>query len=181
VKKHLIAITILIVGTVSFYLFYLKQQIPIKPVKIEPLSNVAGSSGPNINIQNESVGVKGSISGKLCYPSEYLPSGLIVAKDIKTEKEYSMHFVGNKNVGKTTYTFELQKGTYYVKYVPQAENTDTTLSPGYFTNQCPTGMETECNEKNKRTNREVTVVPNITIKGVDLCDFYYSKENEPVF
>ncbi len=125
--------------------------------------------------EEESNVPKGIVTGKLCYPSEYLPKGLIEAKRPSDSSIFVQDYPGSENGGKNTYTIDLEEGDYYLRYA---------ISPqflGYSTTVCPTGMEETCGDTKQRELKIVSVKAGQTISGYDLCDFYYKDSNAPKF
>lgn len=123
----------------------------------------------------------GFVTGRLCFPSEFIPDGWIYAKNTATQEEFSQFYSGSVMGGGTTYTFELSEGTYYLRYGAKPYLDEDTVLYGYHTEQCPTGGEETCAQDNVRTNVAITVTAGETVSGVDLCDFYYAESNEPAF
>lgn len=125
--------------------------------------------------EEESSAPKGTVTGKLCYPSEYLPKGLIEAKRPSDSSIFAIDYPGSENGGKNTYSIDLEEGEYYLRYA---------ISPqflGYKTTVCPTGQEETCGDTKPRELVKISVKPGQTITGYDLCDFYYKDSNAPKF
>lgn len=117
----------------------------------------------------------GTVSGKLCYPSEILPAGTIEAKNTVTAEMTTQNYPGSSAGGKSSYSFSLSPGTFYLRY----KISDTLI--GYHTETCKTGSETSCTATNPRVLISVTVEDGKTISDYDLCDFYYSDSTKPSF
>ncbi|HEY5601046.1 MAG TPA: hypothetical protein VIK81_03060 [Patescibacteria group bacterium] len=117
----------------------------------------------------------GTVSGKLAYPSEVLPEGLIEAKRISDGKIFTLKYPGSTNGGGQTYSFELEAGEYYLRY-KVAENLI-----GYSTADCPTGNETTCGSTEKRILTKAFIEPDGTVSNYNLADFYYTDANKPDF
>ncbi|MBI2019042.1 hypothetical protein HYS95_00040 [Candidatus Daviesbacteria bacterium] len=117
----------------------------------------------------------GTILGKLCYPSEVLPKGVIEAKRLSDGKIFTQDYPGNQNGGKSSYAFELKEGDYYIRY-----NVDNKLF-GYSTTVCPTGNEKTCADTKQRVPVMAVVKDGQTLKNYDLCDYYYNDSNTPKF
>jgi hypothetical protein len=125
------------------------------------------------------VSAKGTLSGKLCYPSSFLPEGKIEAKNTQTNESVFLPYPGSANGGKSSYELQVPPGSYKVRFSVMMPNNPEPM-PGYHT-AC-TGVEKICQDQN--TTREaltVSVKAGQTTTGVDLCDFYYKIENEPKF
>lgn len=119
---------------------------------------------------------KGEVSGRLCYPSEVVPEGVIEAKRLSDGKVFILNHgssledeLGNR------YSFELEQGDYYLRY-----KTSVGLI-GYSTTVCPTGNEQTCGDKKQRELIKATVEPSGEVSNYDLCDYYYNDSNTPKF
>ena len=110
---------------------------------------------------------KSSISGRLCYPSEYIPAGKIQAKNIQNQEIIDFP----TQVNQTSYEISLAEGEYILRFL-----TDKQIS-GYYTNECPTGAEVTC-EVEPRTLKVIKITAKQVIKDISLCDFYYQTEPE---
>lgn len=119
--------------------------------------------------------LNGTVTGKLCYPSSFLPKGNIEAKNINNQQVYSQDYQGTENGGETNYTIELPEGEYHLRY-----KVSTELN-GYHTTVCLTGTETSCADTEKRIIASAVVKPNQTTTQHDLCDFYHNPSNAPDF
>lgn len=118
---------------------------------------------------------KGMVSGRLCYPSEMLPKGTIDAKNITSGEIITQDYPGSDAGGKSTYSFELKPGNYYLRY-----KISTDLI-GYHTETCKTGNETSCKPENPRVLIAATIEEGKTVANYDLCDFYYNDSTKPSF
>lgn len=116
-------------------------------------------------------GTKGTVAGKVCYPSEGIPPGIIRAKNISTQE------ITSKNHPQDTGTFsmELSAGTYVMRFEPGG----TDAYPGYHTG-C-SGVEQYCNDTEIRSSIQISVIPGNIIQDVKLCDFYYPASSQPDF
>lgn len=132
-----------------------------------------------VTTEKESEKPKGTITGKLCYPSEVIPAGRIEAKRLSDGKFFNQEYLGTENGGKTTYAFELESGEYSLRFVVGGIGSYATF--GYSTTVCPTGQEETCGDTKKRIPRKAFTKPGQTVSGYDLCDFYYSDKNAPGF
>lgn len=120
----------------------------------------------------------GTVTGKLCYPSEMIPPGKIEAKRVGDNVMFTQEYAGSQSGG-TTYSFPLVPGTYNLRFGPTIDG--QVSSYGYRTTVCLTGSETTCGDTNPRQMGPATVVSGQTVIGFDLCDFYYQPQNAPVF
>lgn len=119
--------------------------------------------------------VMGTVSGKLCYPSEMLPKGTIEAKNTTSGEILSQAYPGSEAGGKSSYSFSLKPGTYYLRYKI------SDFFNGYHTETCKTGSETSCAATNTRVLIPAVVETGKTVDTYDLCDFYYSDSTKPAF
>jgi hypothetical protein len=124
----------------------------------------------------------GTITGKLCYPSDFLPQGEIVAKDTENGKLYTQNYAGSINGGSSAYSFQLPVGTYNVRYQAHASGNNKSLFiSGYYTKCATNNSQDGCNAADGHALIKISVLPNQTIQGIDLCDFYYPAGGEPIF
>lgn len=117
----------------------------------------------------------GTVTGKLCYPSEVLPKGKIEAKRMSDGKIFIQDYKGSLAQKPEPYAFELEEGDYYLRY-NVAENLI-----GYSTTVCPTGNEKTCADTKQRILVKASVLADETISNYDLCDYYYKDSNAPKF
>ena len=132
----------------------------------------SGEIRPEFEINSTNTG---TILGKLCYPSEVLPKGVIEAKRLTDGEIFTQDYPGNQNGGKSNYAFELEEGDYYLRY----RVADDLI--GYSTTVCPTGQEETCGDSKQRIIRKAEVKSGETISGYNLCDYYYKDSNAPKF
>jgi hypothetical protein len=172
----LISILIVILIGVSGYFIYQNYQLKKQVTQPEPTTVVSpvatSSSAPSGNTQL----LEGTITGKLCFPSSFIPKGSIEAKNIATGKIYTQDYPGTANGGATFYTINLPADKYFLRF---KASQGTNL--GYHTTVCPTGGEITCGDSEQRILISADVISSQTIKGYDLCDFYYSSQNTPNF
>jgi hypothetical protein len=115
----------------------------------------------------------GTVTGKLCYPSDFLPPGRIVAKDTTSGKTYTQDYIGSVAGGKTTYSFSLTPGIYHLRY-EQGGTSNTAKFYGYYDECAKTMGAAECTPDSGHINIDVKVLTDKEIPNVDLCDFYSS-------
>ncbi len=192
ILKILVSIVLIFIGVLGVLLyqkFFSVKQLatPTTPpegnvctmdAKICPDGTSVGRIGPNCDFApcpEATVSKKGIVSGKLCYPSSFLPPGEIVAKDLSSNKTYSQDYIGSIAGGKSTYTFELPAGSYHLRYQAHAStNKPDIFTSGYY-DECAKTMSTnECTPDSGHVSINITVSPETEIKDVDLCDFYYN-------
>jgi hypothetical protein len=109
----------------------------------------------------------GTITGKLSYPSEGIPSLRIVAFEVGGDQYHYILTLANQD----TYTFELPVGVYHIV----AYTLDGTLSGGY-SRAVPCGLAAECAD---HSLIDVTVTANTTTSGIDPGDWYANEGDFP--
>ena len=121
----------------------------------------------------------GTIKGRLCYQSQFLPSGIIEALNVESNELFSIDYIGSKNGGKSIYSINVTPGNYILKY--RATISENKYTNGYYTDTCKSGTESTCASSYPRKNINVKVLPNEITDNINLCDFYYNQESEPKF
>ena len=116
---------------------------------------------------------KATINGKLCYPSNFLPKGEIVAKETKTNKLTTIDYGGEFS----TYKIEVDPGEYVLRYQAHASGNEDFLS-GYYTKCAINSSADICNADDGHELIKVNVSGGDVVNNVDLCDFYYTEEPE---
>lgn len=114
----------------------------------------------------------GIITGKLCYPSDHVPSGIVTAKNIDTGEMYSVSYTWDgKSQDNPVYRIETKPGKYHVKYDSKPDPGDST-GPGtaYYTSNanCVFSGKACPNESNPLSI--ATVIVGKTTTNVHLCD-----------
>lgn len=174
----IVAIVILVIAVLAALAYFLgllsfggaksptptEASMPIVPVLGTPIATVSGSP-----VASPSASTQGTVTGKLCYPSEMAPAGDIIAKDTTSGKTYTQAFAGTAAGGTLAYTFPLVPGTYHLKY-----QTSPTMA-GYFTACAKDPTSTVCAEDSNHVNLDVVVTAEKTTANVDLCDFYWNQ------
>lgn len=182
-----ILLTVLAVAGYFGYKFLSSKSSPrgcTTEAKICPDGSAVGRSGPKCEFEacptskpesTPEISKKGTVSGKLCYPSSFLPPGEIIAKDLDSGKTYTQIYKGTFDGGGLTYSFELPVGIYHLKYRAHASTKDTSIfTSGYF-DECAKTMHTnECTPDSGHINIDVEVLSGKEVQNVDLCDFYYN-------
>ena len=103
----------------------------------------------------------GIISGKICYPSDYLPAMTLYFESTTDDRliSYPTH------EGQDSYAIELEPGTYYA-YVRLPED---ILGGGMYSEAVPCGLEVACTD---HSLIPVIVKSKQETSGVDVCDWY---------
>ncbi|MBI2601071.1 hypothetical protein HYW42_03895 [Candidatus Daviesbacteria bacterium] len=117
----------------------------------------------------------GTVTGKLCYPSEVLPEGKIEAKRLSDGKIFVQNYKGSLATKPQPYAFELEEGDYYLRYFV------TENFIGYSSTVCPTGKEETCGDEKQRVLRKAEIKTGETLSNYDLCDYFYKDANAPKF
>ena len=102
-QKGFLVVLVFIVLVFAGYFGY-KYFNPIPSPSPSPTSTLTTSAVPTAEAIITGVG---TVSGKLCYPSSFLPPGEIVAKELDSGKTYTKTYEGTFNGGGLTYSFEL--------------------------------------------------------------------------
>jgi hypothetical protein len=108
-----------------------------------------------------------SISGKVCYRSRDIPAMTAYFEDKNAKVLVELPV----SVNQTTYTVQLQPGSY----IAYAWLTDFSLG-GLYSQAVPCGMKSSCKDHNPVP---LTVKAGDVIKDVDLCDWYAFAVPEP--
>ncbi len=104
----------------------------------------------------------GKVTGKLGYPSDFLPEGKLIAKNILNGYEFSQPV----NTRSLQYEFTLPEGTYHFKYDTGAESGYA----GYYTTISECIASVECPKKG--TIKTVSVQAGKITTNVNINDFY---------
>jgi hypothetical protein len=121
----------------------------------------------------------GIVSGKLCYPSEYLPPGEIVAKNLVTSKTYTQNFPGIGEGTSDMYDFSLPVGKYHLRYQAHASANDKAAFLSGYYSPCATNNEYSfCQPDSNHKMIDVMVEDGKKVAGVDLCDYGTNPDQE---
>lgn len=126
-------------------------------------------------VQEQLSVTKGIVSGKLCYPSEVVPEGIIEAKRISDGKIFILNHNDSSDKGGLNYKFKLEEGDYYLRFKTKANII------GYSTTVCPTGKEETCGDTKPRILVKANVKANQEISNYNLCDYYYKDSSAQSF
>lgn len=149
----------------------------VENIKLEtPKPSYATTSANFIKPATESAvsSQTGIVSGKLCFPSEIIPSGKIEAKRIEDGKQFSKDYPGIQTAKSQYYSLDLPVGSYNLRFKSGSEI-------GYHSTACATGSETTCSDTKPRTLLSARVERNEKVENFDLCDFYYTDKNAPLY
>ena len=173
----IIFLLIVAVGFLSYFVWTLKVQLG----KVSEVSSTTESSAFS-TINAEQSPVYGTVIGKLCYPSDFLPGGEIVAKDLSSGKMLMQDYPGSAAGGGQAYEFSLKPGRYNLRYQAHIPKDSAKFLSGYH--MCYTAASTNedvCNGTSSHSLIAVKVEAGKTTEGINLCDFYYSNGGEPSF
>jgi hypothetical protein len=109
----------------------------------------------------------GTITGRLCFPSEYIPEMTIYARNVKTGKPFSTHV----KEGTAVYKILVPPGTYFV-FVWTRPDEISRRSGGLYSRAVPCGLNVSCADHRPIP---VEVKPGRTVNHIDPCDFYSEK------
>lgn len=172
----LILIVILFVGILvggGYYMGKLQAQnttpTSIPSMSSNPTMSALLQAQPTSVPLAESNVAAGTVTGILCYPSEGIPAGTIVAKRLEDKAEFTQENPPNNG----QFELDLPVGTYHVKYVVSKNLV------GYYT-AC-SGGDAACNDPARRSSLPVVVNADEQTTNVKICDYYYPPGKEPTF
>lgn len=111
----------------------------------------------------------GVVMGKICYPSEFIPSLTAYFQNNTTGEFVEMPVAENQAI----YSLELEPGEYIAFAYPLEGS--ITLG-GMYSEAVPCGLNVECTD---HTLLAFTVLPGETIEGIDICDWYAQDQVPP--
>jgi hypothetical protein len=128
----------------------------------------------NNNLDSDSVATqKGTINGTLCYPSDFIPKGELVAKNTATAEITKVTIDGTTNV----YKIQVDPGTYNLRYQAHADNNNpNSFLSGYYTKCSINSDASVCNAADGHTLIPITVSGGDVKSDIKVCDFYYTDE-----
>jgi hypothetical protein len=107
----------------------------------------------------------GTITGRLSYPSEFIPTLKVVALDVTNPSVY--YFV-NTEMNQSEYLLQVPPGTYYI--ISYVNRKDGTLgAPGAYSQYVICGLQASCSD---HSLTPVTVAAGQTVTGIDPADWY---------
>jgi hypothetical protein len=105
--------------------------------------------------------ISGIVSGKICYPSDYLPALTLYFESTADDRGISYQ----THEGQSSYAVELEPGSYYAyAWLPE-----DILGGGMYSEAVPCGLRIDCTDHNLIP---VIVEPKQETIGVDICDWY---------
>jgi hypothetical protein len=103
----------------------------------------------------------GGISGKICYPSEFIPEMTAFFQEISTQQITELPIAENQ----ASYTFLLPPG----KYVAYTYLNSGAALGGSYSNAVLCGLSTGCSD---HSLVQFDVNPGDTLSAIDICDWY---------
>ncbi len=158
-KKLVVLILIVILWGGGFY-FFKQKEIKKEEVWLNNKEQISPTQ----------VSKKGTVEGKICYPSSFIPDGQILAKNVQTKEIFSQVFKMEGN--NQEFEMELVEGKYVFAYKP-----DEAGGMMGFYSPCAVEMET-CATDESHELIEVEVKAGERLKNIDICDYYYETEKE---
>lgn len=159
------------------------QQLDSEPTQQEiaptvaPISVMAQPSNSPSSLPVQ----RGKLTGKLCYPSSFVPNGVIIAKNTSTQELFKQEYPGSLSGADPVYTLDLPKGEYRVKF--EANISGSTIT-GFYTLYAACVDDStlsDCSGVVTRPTKVAVVKPGETTTHVHLCDFYYPENQPPAF
>jgi Tol biopolymer transport system component len=112
---------------------------------------------------------QGVVTGKICYPSEFIPSMTAYFQNNATGEFIEMSIAENQ----TSYTLELESGEYLAFAYPEE---GAIFLGGMYSDAAACGLTAECTD---HTLLVFTVLPGETTEGIDICDWYAQDQVPP--
>jgi hypothetical protein len=110
----------------------------------------------------------GTITGRICYPSEHIPAMLAYFKEIDSGRLDKFQIMANQ----ATYQVNLPPG----QYVAYAWATSYQVG-GMYSKAVPCGLTVSCTDRSPQT---FTVQSGQTTSGIDLCDWVIPVDQLPI-
>ena len=117
----------------------------------------------------EPVSSTGTVAGKICYPSEFIPSMTVHFQNNETGTVSHLQIAENQII----YNMELEPGDYFAFAYPEEQSISLG---GMYSEAVACGLTAECTD---HTLLVFTVTPGETISGVDICDWYAQDQLPP--
>ena len=174
-----LAVFILAALGIIVFLYNQNQSLKKKLAEYQTTPVVLNTPTPKPTASEATPSATGTVSGKLCFPSDFLPPGEIIAKDLDSEQIYTQDYLGSQKGGKSTYAFELPTGTYHLRYQAHGSTQEPEIfTSGYFDECAKTMHVDQCTPDEGHVNIDVKVGAGEETKNIDLCDFYYTQTQE---
>ncbi|MCK4724849.1 MAG: hypothetical protein KAT29_03565, partial [Anaerolineales bacterium] len=153
-------------GTLEVGIIFETQEtsVPSSPTPEQPTSApVEPTQTP------EPVPSTGTVTGKICYPSEFIPSMTAYFLNNETSVLSQLQIAENQ----TSYTMELEPGDYFAFAYPEEQSISLG---GMYSEAVACGLTAECTD---HTLLVFTVTLGETIGSIDICDWYAQDQLPP--
>lgn len=130
---------------------------------------------------NQKDNALGMVTGKLCYPSDFLPKGQIIAKNLASNEISVQEYPGSSNGGSLTYVMQLKPGSYHIKYEISKEFAGYYTSYSSCVNNPDAESKSYCIGQQTRPASIAEVKADDMLGNINLCDFYYPPDSPPQF
>ena len=128
----------------------------IQPTPLPPPTSVPATETPE--------SIMGTVTGKVCYPSEYIPAMMAYFDRLFAGELYDLPIAVNQ----TSYSVELPAGMYNAyAWLP-----DYSLG-GHYSQAVACGLKDSCID---HSTLAFEVIAGETVRGIDLCDWYSQDE-----
>ena len=136
-----------------------------------PEPDITPSPTPNPPTQTPgSTSTQGVIMGRICYPSEAIPTMTAYFIEQDTNQVTQLSIAENQD----SYSLELEPGDYVAFAYREGES--ITLG-GMYSQAVACGLTAECSD---HTPLPFTVLPGETTKGIDICDWFAQDQLPPL-
>jgi len=177
-KKPLIIVLAVLALVVLAVLAYMRFFSP-RTISSDLEESITGPTPTEIVDISEEVEVvpkaKGSVEGKICFPSSFVPEGYIMVKNVETDVVEKTYFEGVPPKSQE-YSLSLDEGKYVFAFAKMDE-----VPMGFYTPCAPTASVDDCSTPESHKLVEVEVRAGETVSNIDLCDYYYQAQEKPEF
>lgn len=114
---------------------------------------------------------QGTVNGKLCFPSYYIPEMTVYLKNVKSNKVTKLEIQEEQNefVFKNVLSGKYVAYAYTLFEIMSDESGKNGKGSGGYTQMVTCGLSIDCID---HSLIEFEVKPNQTIKGIEICDWY---------
>jgi hypothetical protein len=121
------------------------------------------------NHQNDDRDVKGTVTGKICYPSESIPPMTLYFQSTHDDRFETMRIDADQD----KYSIDLDPGTYIAYAYPEND----FIIGGMYSVMVPCGLASNCKD---HSFIPIDVEAGNTTNGVDICDWYAEPSAIPI-
>ncbi len=163
-------------GTISGIAATMTMQVSdLMTRAVSVVTEISTTETPETLATEEPVTDTGSITGKLSYPSEFIPPLRIVAFRVDNNSLTGEWYSIETELNQTTYQLDdLPLGTYYV--MAYLKDTDASNLKAGYTQAVPCGLKASCSDHNLIP---VMVIDSNLVGGIDPGDWYATPEDFP--